>query len=72
MKKNYRLKYIKDGEIKSAKYLKRQALSLFTEKLTNGTKNEPKKETFTLEEVRGIVSELMSIFNEYIEERVEE
>lgn len=72
MNKNYRLKYIKDGELKAALFLKKQALSHFTEKLTIAPTIKPKKETFTFEEVRAFVSEFISICSEYISERIEE
>ena len=72
MNKNYRLKYIKDGELKAAVFLKKQALSHFTEKLTIPPTLKPQKETFTFEEVRAFVSEFVSICSEYIAERIEE
>lgn len=73
MNKNYRFKYIKDGELKAAIFLKNQALSHFLEKLTvlNAPRVTPIKETFTFEEVRAFISEFVSICSEYIAERVE-
>ena len=73
MNKNYRLKYIKDGEIKAAIFLKNQALSHFQGKMTvlQNSGVTQKKEVFTFEELRAFVSEFVSICSEYIAERVE-